>query len=169
MIHRGQTIGLLILAAIVVACSGPGAAVPGGVAQGNRAPDFTLETLEGHRLSLSQYRGQVVLVNLWATWCLPCQSELPALEAAYRAHKEDGFVVLGVNVRQSRQEVLPLVREFGLTYPILLDESGKLMNDYRVRGLPTSFILDREGVIQVRHLGSLTTRALEDYLARLLR
>lgn len=169
MINPRQVFGLLFLAAVAVACSGPGAAVPSGAAKGNRAPDFTLETVEGRRLSLSEYRGSVVLVNLWATWCLPCREELPALEAAYRAHKDEGLVVLGVNIRQSRQEVLPLVQEFGLTYPILLDETGTVMNAYRVRGLPTSFILDREGVIQVRHLGSLTARTLEDYLARLLR
>ncbi len=159
---------LLLLAAVAGACSGPGSAAPGGVLVGNRAPDFTLESLQGNPVSLSDYRGHVVLVNLWATWCTPCRAEIPDLEAAYRAHKADGLVVLGVNIQGSRQEVQAFVQEFGITYPILLDTTGKLLNDYRVRGLPTSMLIDRKGVIQVRHLGVLNARQLEEYLAPVL-
>ncbi len=159
---------LLILTIAAVACSGPGSAAPSGVLEGNRARDFTLESLAGNRISLSDYQGRVVLVNLWATWCTPCQAETPDLEAVYRDHKADGFVVLGVNVRESRQAVQAFVQEFGVTYPILLDTTGKLMSEYRVRGLPTSLLIDREGVIQVRHLGALTAAQLEKYLAQVL-
>lgn len=167
--NRKQVVGLLlILAAVAMACSGPGSAVPGGILVGTRAPNFTLETWQGNPVSLSDYRGHVVLVNLWATWCTPCQAEIPDLEAMYRAHKADGFVVLGVNIRESRQEVQAFVQEFGITYPILLDPTGKLLNSYRVRGLPTSLLVDREGVIRARHLGVLNAHRLEEYLAPVL-
>ena len=84
-------------------------AAPSGINEGNRARDFTLETLAGDEVSLSDYVGNVVLINFWATWCPPCRAEIPDLEATYRARQAAGFVVLGVNVDESRAEVQPFV------------------------------------------------------------
>lgn len=158
----------LVLAMMVVACAGPGAEAAQGVNQGNRARDFTLETLEGAELSLQDYRGNVVLVNFWATWCAPCRDEIPDIQATYEAYQDDGFVVLGVNVEESRQQVEPFVAALGMTYPVLLDETGQVLKMYRAIGLPMSVILDRDGVIQVRHVGYVTAAQLERYLAQLL-
>ena len=158
----------LVLAMMVVACAGPGAGAAQGVNQGNQARDFTLETLEGDELSLRDYRGNVVLVNFWATWCAPCRDEIPDIQATYEAYQDDGFVVLGVNVEESRQQVEPFVTALGMTYPVLLDETGQVLKMYRAIGLPMSVILDRDGVIQVRHIGYVTAAQLERYLVQLL-
>lgn len=157
---------ILILAVAVVACTGPGSAVPQGINAGNRARDFTLASLDGGEVSLSDYRGDVVLVNFWATWCAPCRAEIPAFEAAYRAHKDNGFVVLGVNVQESSQMIEPFVEEFAMTYPVLLDEQSRVMEEYRGLGLPMSILVDRDGVIQVRHVGILTADQLASHLAK---
>jgi cytochrome c biogenesis protein CcmG/thiol:disulfide interchange protein DsbE len=159
---------LLVLAAMAAACAGPGAGAVQGVNQGNRARDFTLETLEGAELSLQDYRGNVVLVNFWATWCTPCRDEIPDIQAAYEAYQDDGFVVLGINVEEPQQRVEQFVAALGMTYPVLLDETGQILKMYRAIGLPMSVILDGDGVIQVRHVGYLTAAQLERYLAQLL-
>jgi len=169
MRHWKSLVGaLLFLAAILVACSGPGEALPQGVSEGSRARDFSLHDLHGDEVSLSDYEGQVVLVNFWATWCGPCRAEVPDLEAAYRAHRDEGFVVLGVNIEEPPETVRPFVEEFGVTYPVVLDSKGQLVEAYRARGLPTSFIVDPEGVIRVRHVGFLSAAQLAQYLQSLL-
>lgn len=161
---------LLLLVLAVAACSAPGAAGGGqrGISEGQRAPDFSLETLEGNKVSLSDYQGQVVLLNFWATWCAPCRAEIPAIEAVLHARQGEPFVVLGVNYQESRERVRPFAEELGMTYPILLDETGRVMQTYRAPGLPMSILLDVQGVIQHRHAGLLTESQLEGYLAELL-
>jgi cytochrome c biogenesis protein CcmG/thiol:disulfide interchange protein DsbE len=149
-----------------VACTGPGSAAPQWINVGNRARDFTLSSLDGSEVSLSDYRGDVVLVNFWATWCAPCRAEIPALEAAYQARKDDGLVVLGVNIQESSQVIEPFAEEFAMSYPVLLDEQSRVMEAYRGLGLPMSILVDRDGVIQVRHVGILTAAQLESHLAK---
>lgn len=169
MNQRFAAVLLLILALTAVACGGPDEAVPQGIDEGNRARDFTLTSLDGSEISLSDYEGSVVLVNLWATWCPPCRAEIPDFEEAYRAHKDGGFVVLGVNVEEPRQVVEPFVDSMGMTYPVLLDERGQVMREYRGLGLPMSLLVDQDGVIRERHMGTLTADHLNGYLTKLLR
>jgi len=156
----------MLLGSLLVACDG--AEVPRGIGLGNLAPNFQLKTLDGRDVSLEDYRGNVVLVNFWATWCEPCREEIPAMEAAYRARQADGFVVLGVNFQESREEVQAFVDAFDVSYPILLDTNGQVMKTFRGVGLPFSLMLDREGVIQVRHTGLLDGTQLANYMATLL-
>jgi peroxiredoxin len=158
----------LILLVLVAACSESGAAAPQGINTGNVARDFTLETVDGNRVSLKDYRGQVVLINFWATWCAPCRAEIPDLQSTYLARLEDGFAVLGVNAEESLAVVQQFMAEVEMTYPVLLDESGEVIQTYRANGLPMSVLVDPEGVIQVRHVGYLTASQLEDYLAELI-
>lgn len=160
--------GLFVLLVLLAACTGPGSAAPQGISEGNRGRDFTLESLDGTKVALSDYRGNVVVLNFWASWCAPCRAEIPDLEAAYQAYKDEGLVILGINVEESRQKIDPFVIEFGITYPVLLDEQGQVMNEYRALGLPMSLVLDQEGMIQVRHMGLLTADQLEKYLAKIL-
>jgi peroxiredoxin len=167
--HRLWFVGILVLLLFTAAaCSGADPVRSKGVKEGNQAPDFTLESLDGGKVSLSQFSGQVVLVNFWATWCPPCRAEIPDLETAYQSHWQDGLVVLGVDVSESREAVEPFVKELEMTYPVLLDEAGHVFKAYRVSGLPMSVIVDREGVIRVRHTGQLAASQLERYLAQLL-
>jgi cytochrome c biogenesis protein CcmG/thiol:disulfide interchange protein DsbE len=160
--------GLLLLLLVLAACSGPGSTAARGIAEGNLARDFTLQTIDGHSVSLSDYEGNVVLVNFWATWCPPCQAEIPALQQAYETHKDEGFVVLGINDDESEAAVRPFVQGMGMTYPILLDGNGRLLQEYRAQGLPMSIFLDRKGTIKVRHIGYLSAEQLDKYLADLL-
>jgi peroxiredoxin len=159
---------LLLLIPLLPACGGSDSAAAAGIGQGNRAPNFQLKAMDGQDVSLEDYRGSVVLVNFWATWCPPCVEEVPALEATYRARQADGFVVLGVNFQESPEEIKPFVEALDVTYPILLDTNGQVMKTFRAAGLPVSLLIDREGVIQVRHTGLLNGTQLAEYLATLL-
>ncbi|MEO5888271.1 MAG: TlpA disulfide reductase family protein [Anaerolineales bacterium] len=123
--------------------------------EGFLAPDFTLDTLEGTEVTLSDLRGKIVLINLWATWCPPCRAEMPALENAYEQYKDSGVVILGLNVtNQDSEKDIPLfIDEFGLTFPILLDRDGSASALYQLRGLPTTFFVNREGIIRTVVVG----------------
>ena len=111
------------------------------------APDFALKTPEGETIQLSDFRGQPVLVNLWATWCPPCRAEMQTLETVYNDYKDQGFIVLAVNMtsQDDPQAVLPFVTERGLTYPILLDDKGEIAKAYQMKSLPSSFFINRDG------------------------
>lgn len=123
--------------------------------EGFLAPDFTLDTLDGNKITLSDLRGKIVVVNFWATWCLPCREETPALEKAYEQYKHSGMVILGLNLtnQDSVNDVEFFVQEFGLTYPILLDQDGSVGYLYQVKGLPTTFFINREGTIRTVLVG----------------
>lgn len=123
--------------------------------EGFLAPDFTLDLLTGDQVALSELRGKVVVVNFWATWCLPCRVETPALEKAYEQYKDSGLVILGVNLtnQDSISEVEAFVQEFALTYPVLLDRDGAVSYLYQIQGLPTTFFINREGIIRTVLVG----------------
>lgn len=118
--------------------------------QGFSAPDFTLELLGGGEITLSELRGQAVMVNLWASWCPPCREEMPAIQKVYEDYKDQGLVVLAVNTTNQDREsdVAAFVQEFGLTFPILLDRMGGVSQRYQLRGLPSTYYIDRKGLIR---------------------
>ena len=130
--------------------------------QGFLAPDFELQTITGESIKLSDLRGQAVLVNLWATWCPPCRAEMPAIEKIYNEYKDQGLVVLGVNMtyQDSASDIPPFINEYGLTFPILLDETNSVGSAYQLRSLPSSFFIDREGIIQEVVIGGPMAEAL---------
>ncbi len=118
--------------------------------EGFMAPDFTLDRLGGGRMTLSDLRGQVVVMNLWASWCPPCRAEMPALQQVYDELRERGMVILAVNVTYQDGEApaAAFVAEYGLTFPVLLDRTGEVGRGYLLRALPTTFFIDRQGVIR---------------------
>lgn len=132
------------------------------------APEFALQTLAGDTLKLSDYRGQVVLLNTWATWCPPCLAEMPDLEAYYRKRQGDGFVVLAVNSQESDATVAAFLDEHDFTFPVLLDPAGTVMRQYGVRGLPTSFFIDRDGTLRGVWSGQLSPARLKELVDPLL-
>jgi peroxiredoxin len=177
MMYKQRSIGrhllvaglLLILAVVLVACGDSGAEeLLSGVNKGNRALDFTLVNMAGEEVSLSDFEGEVVVVNFWATWCPPCRAEIPDLEAAYQDFRDEGLVVLGVNVQDPVHMIEPFVTEMGMSYPVVMDTTGMVMKDYRAPGLPVSLIVDRDGIIKERHVGYLSAEQLADYLEKVL-
>lgn len=118
------------------------------------APDFTLPTLSGESFRLADLRGKVVLLNFWATWCIPCRTEMPAIEALYQRYKDRGLDVLAVNLDVlSTAGVEAFVKEAGVTFPIILDPSWATARAYRVVALPTTYLIDRAGNVVVREVG----------------
>ena len=128
--------------------------IPLGTDLGQRLPNFNLETIDGEKVSLSDYRGKVVFVNFWATWCPGCYKEIPDLERAFAEYGGD-VVILGINRAESLQKQTQFLRDFEVipTYPFLLDPSDRLAGAYGVVVMPTTFELDREGVIIQVKLG----------------
>jgi thiol-disulfide isomerase/thioredoxin len=130
--------------------------------EGFLAPDFTLDSLAGDQVALSALRGKVVLVNLWASWCGPCRAEMPAIDRVYRANRSRGFEVLAVDAtnQDSESNARAFVEQLGLTFPILLDRTGSVSQRYLLRALPTSFFVDRRGVIRSIMVGGPMSEAL---------
>lgn len=167
-IQRIITYSLLLilgLAWIFVSADRSGASTAGNIpapAQGFLAPDFELKTTTGETIKLSELRGQAVLVNLWATWCPPCRAEMPAIEKVYNEYKEEGFVVLAVNMtyQDTYSNITPFIDEYNLTFPILLDEINSVGSAYQLRSLPSSFFIDREGIINEVVIGGPMAEAL---------
>ncbi len=126
------------------------------------APDFTLKDSTGTSYSVSGLNGQAILVNLWATWCPPCEAEMPAIEAMYREYKDQGFTVLAVNqtYQDNPFDIAPFIKEYNLSFPILLDETGETARDYQVRSLPSSFFINRFGQITEVVIGGPMSEAL---------
>jgi cytochrome c biogenesis protein CcmG/thiol:disulfide interchange protein DsbE len=180
-IESPHRMGLLIACVLVfgsawVAVSAvPAGATTGGLIPSPRrgflAPDFDLEAIGSQRIHLQDLRGQVVVINLWASWCPPCRAEMPALQRVYEDYQERGLVVLGVNMtaQDGVAEAEAFAGRLGLTFPILYDRTGLVGKLYQSRALPTTFFLDREGVIQrVVVGGPLTEVTLRSHLEPLL-
>jgi peroxiredoxin len=133
---------------------GVGPRVESGGKIGQRAPDFKLSALGGHTVQLSDYRGKVVLLNIWASWCPPCREEMPSMEALYEKLKDRPFDMLAVSIDQRGEETVgPFAAQFGLTFPVLLDPEGKTYHLYGLTGVPETFIVDKNGVIIQRIIG----------------
>ena len=156
---------LLGLAWIWVSADRSGTSTAGQVPapqQGFLAPDFELKTPAGETIKLTELRGQAVLVNLWATWCPPCRAEMQTIETIYNEYKDQGFVVLAVNMtyQDNQTDIMPFVTDQGLTFPILLDETGNMANVYQLKSLPSSYFIGRDGIIHEVIIGGPMAEAL---------
>lgn len=139
---------------------------------GKPALDFTLSTLDSAEVSLSQFHGQPVLINFWASWCFPCREEMPELVRSYEDHKAEGLMILGVNLTYS--DTLPdaqaFASEFNITFPVLLDKDGAVAEKlYRIPGVPTSIFVNRDGMIERIQVGVMTTRQIDQYISEILK
>ena len=117
------------------------------------APDFTLTRPDGKKVSLKDFRGKVVFLNFWATWCEACRDEMPSMEKLYREFKGKGLEVVGVNVKDKRPDALAFLKKYQITYPIIMDPEGEAGLLYGAFGMPISYLIDRKGVVQARLLG----------------
>jgi len=132
------------------------------------APDLALPQLDGAQRTLRDLRGQVVLINVWATWCPPCRAEMPAIQQAYAEYHERGFTVLAVNQREDASAITPFLEQHGLTFPILLDSDGQASATYQASALPSSFFVDRRGVIRTVYHGPLPPSVINGTIEQLL-
>jgi peroxiredoxin len=167
----GVGLGILLLVGFVT-LKGPGGRNSGGVRDGvalpapvvgSPAPEFELNLLDGSRVNLKDFYGKPVLINFWATWCAPCELEMPAFESRYAARGGE-FSILAINNAESREKVQQYASNLGLTFPIVLDPEGRVQRLYNIRGYPTSLLLDAEGVIRVYHIGLMSEAQLDKYL-----
>lgn len=138
-----------------------------GVQIGNTAPDFSLKALDGSTLKLADLRGKPVMVNFWATWCPPCKEEMPAMEAAYEKARDQGIEFLGVDVKEDPSVVEKFVKEKGYSWTFLLDQDGTAGQRYQITGIPETFFIDRNGVLQARVIGPMSPTVLESRLAKI--
>lgn len=153
--------GLLWIFASARPTTSTAAALASGPEVGLLAPDFTLELMSGGQMSLAELRGNVVIINLWASWCGPCRAEMPAIENIYNEYKDRGLVVLAVNVtaQDSLIEAQAFVTQYGLTFPILLDIDGDVSYQYRLTALPTTYFVGRDGIIKKINIGGPLSEA----------
>ncbi|MEK7714213.1 MAG: TlpA disulfide reductase family protein [candidate division NC10 bacterium] len=136
---------------------------------GRPAAAFALATFEGAPLSLEAQRGKVVVVNFWASWCYPaCYEEAPVLERNWRAYRDRGVVVLGVDIQDREEAARKFIKDFGLTFPNAQDTTGKVSVNYGVYGVPETFFIDRQGRIRAKHVGAVTDAVFRTHVDRLL-
>jgi len=134
------------------------------------APELALTTLEGETHSLADYRGQVVLVNLWATWCPPCKAEMPTLQAFHNKYLNDGFQVIAINDGDPTPDVVQFAKDYQLTFPIWLDPTYIATEQaFKTLNLPSSFVIDRTGTIRLQWVGEISRKMLEKYVTPIIK
>ncbi len=170
LVGQGVAIGLVALLFILLAWSlltdeGGGLAKAANSGDRPTAPDFALERLDGDGvLQLSSLRGKAVVLNFWASWCSPCKEEAPFLEQLWRSKRDRGLVVLGLDAKDFRGDARRFARRFGLTFPLVFDGPGGVVDPYGVKGFPETFVIDREGRVVAAFAGAVNG---EDERARL--
>lgn len=167
-IISGAVVFVLLLAMVgwpVWDSWGMGSRVP---AIGIEVEDFQLTDLDGKPQSLSQYRGKIVLLNFWATWCKPCTTEMPAMQASFDKLRDKGFVVLAINELEDDAKVREHIKTYGHTFTVLMDRDNQVANQFGVYGLPVSVFIDQQGRVQEYIKGGLLTeQMIDDVVARI--
>ncbi len=136
-----------------------------GPGLGKPAPEFALLDTDGNVRHLSDFRGKVVLINFWATWCAPCRKEFPELVETYDTQKSE-IVVVGINMQENSDRVREFAEEFGADFPILIDPKAEAAEAYRLLGLPSSYFIDQQGVLREQHFGLLTRKIIDEKLEK---
>ena len=140
-----------VQALVLVLCAAPYAAH--AVTAKDAAPDFTLKSMGGENLRLEEYRGQVVLINFWASWCGPCRQEMPILDRLHQRYEDTGFSVLGVNVEEDATPARKVIEKTNVTFPVLLDSEQAVSRMYDLKAMPSTVVVDRDGNVRYVHNG----------------
>jgi peroxiredoxin len=135
---------------------------------GQPMPDLALTSLSGEQVRLSDFAGQPVLINAWATWCPPCRAEMPLLNEYYLQHKEDGFVILAVNAGETQSLVAEFISQTGFNFPVLLDPDSESLSRMGVFSFPTSILVGKDGTVKKVHVGIITPETMQNEIAPLL-
>jgi peroxiredoxin len=171
----GAITGLLVIAFVwVLAGRSAQPELPPVAETHRRAPEFALPGLDGTNVRLNNYRGKIVLVNFWATWCEPCKQETPALQAAYQKLRDQGLVIVGVDLRNQERagadgdtDVRNFTQRYGVTYPIALDVAGETARAFQIYPIPTSYFVDETGMIRYVRVGQITVPEVEALFTRM--
>jgi peroxiredoxin len=155
------TLGLLLFGKVATASEHLFQAMGMAKLPAKPALDFALPDLEGQQVSLQHYRGKVVFLNFWATWCIPCREEMPAMEQLHQTFEAQGLAILAVNLKESPEQVKAFFEQYQLSFTTLLDESGSVFRGYQVMGLPTTYLIGREGTLLARGVGGRDWRRAE--------
>ncbi len=143
---KNLTLGLLASAFAATALASSGL-------EGQAAPDFALKSSTGENLRLSEFRGDVVMINFWATWCGPCRQEMPLLDELYNRYQRVGFNLLGVNIDDDSRKAMQMIEELGVDFPVLFDSQKEVSKLYNVEAMPVTVLVDREGEVRYVHHG----------------
>jgi thiol-disulfide isomerase/thioredoxin len=152
MASRSRFLAIAVAALLPLALA-PVEQADATVAANAPAPNFSLAARGGQKLSLSQYKGQVVMINFWATWCGPCRQEMPLLDAMYQKYKRMGFTLIGVNVEPDSKAAEEFLKKVPVSFPVAFDPDSSVSKLYAVQGMPSSIIIDRKGNARVIHRG----------------
>jgi thiol-disulfide isomerase/thioredoxin len=172
--QKAQTLSLVVGGALVLAAifwilfdkSNAQSVVPPRM--GSAFGDFALVDIHGKTVRLSDYKGQVVLVNAWATWCPPCKAEMPLLNQYYQVHAGQGFVLLAVNAGDSLDQAAAFAGQNHLAFPVLLDPGTKLLDQMAIHDFPTSILIGKDGTVKAIHIGMFTSESIESEVTPLL-
>ncbi|MCY9667536.1 TlpA family protein disulfide reductase [Paenibacillus alginolyticus] len=141
-----------------------------GIQKGQKAPDFELKDLQGQTVKLSDFQGKKVMINFWATWCPPCRVEMPHMQKFYADYNKQGVVILAVNLtptEENADSVPAFVKDYGLTFPVVLDEEGTTMQTYQVVAYPTTYLLDSNGVIREKFQGAINYDMMKQAVSKI--
>lgn len=159
---------LILASGLLLAGCLPGSG-PVGTQVGEAAPDFQLQNLDGQLVSLSDLRGKPVLLNFWATWCGPCRGEMPHLEQIYQEWSNKGLILLTINIGESSSQVGDFMREYNLSMPVLLDIRQVVAEQYNITAIPTTFFIDKDGIIQEKIVGAFPNKeSIEQHLNKIM-
>src|SRR3990170_5483899 len=163
LVAQGVAVGLVVLLFTLLVwtlVTEEGGDLAAAAARGEQpeAPDFTLERLDREgELTLSSLRGKAVVLNFWASWCIPCKEETPFLEQVWRENRDRGLVVVGLDAKDFRRDARAFMRKYDVTYPVVYDGPGKTLSSYGVTGFPETFVLDREGKVVEAFVGAVNS------------
>jgi cytochrome c biogenesis protein CcmG/thiol:disulfide interchange protein DsbE len=161
-------IGFVVLMAIGLLNKAPVTGRSGYTRVNKPAPDFSLPLLDGIELRLSDHLGHPVVINFWASWCLPCREESPALQRTWRSYESKDVLLVGVNIQDTESDARAYIEEFGLTFPNGMDRDGKITIEYGVIGLPVTFFLDGDGIVRRRWVGAISEAQLTAWVDELV-
>ena len=146
-----------------------GCSEPSGARVGEPAPDFQLENLAGQSISISDLQGKPVLLNFWATWCSPCRAEMPYLQQIYEEWSDKGLVLLAIDIGEGPSQIKEFLEANNLSLPVLLDSDKSVAQKYNIWGIPTTFFIDKDGIIQVKIIGAFPNKtAIEKNLNKIM-
>ncbi|MFC1928193.1 TlpA family protein disulfide reductase [Chloroflexota bacterium] len=161
---------IAILVLLLAGCSaGSEPSAPSVAREGGQTPGFQLQNLEGQTISLSKFQGRPVLINFWAVWCPPCRAEMPHLQQIYEEWSGKGLVLLTINMGDSPSQVKEFLQSNKLSLPVLFDTKGDVANKYNIVAIPTSFFIDKDGIIQEKVVGAFPNKStIEDLLKKIV-